>query len=189
MIQLHSIESILSENGGGLCGFNIDIGVYDHSSGRTYLPFCVNPHQPLLLSNSHFPGHSDGACKYLYGHICLAQLDTGTLDTEYYLTDALGSVRQLTDSTGAVTFAQTYDPYGTVNTTSGAGSSSYGFTNEYQNQGLVYLRADVRAQSVPRAGMLSGNLHHSLAGCIHERPSQTVPTVAFAGSIGAAATG
>jgi hypothetical protein len=94
MIQLHSIESILSENGGGLCGFNIDIGVYDYSSERSYLPFCVNHHQPLLLSNSHFPSYSDGTHEYLYAHTRLAQLNTGTLDTEYYLTDALGSVRQ-----------------------------------------------------------------------------------------------
>jgi hypothetical protein len=91
MIQLHSIESILSENGGGLCGFNIDIGVYDYSSERSYLPFCVNHHQPLLLSNSHFPSCSDGTHEYLYAHTRLAQLNTGTLDTEYYLTDALGS--------------------------------------------------------------------------------------------------
>jgi len=42
-------------------------------------------------------------------------------------------VRQLTDSTGAVTFAQGYAPYGSVATTSGSSASSYGFTNEYQN--------------------------------------------------------
>jgi hypothetical protein len=41
----------------------------------------------------------------------------------------------------------------------------------------------------PQAGMSSGNLHHSLAGHIHARPSQTMPTVASAGSISAATTG
>lgn len=79
---------------------------------------------------------SDGTHEYLYGAGRIAQLDTGTLDTEYYLTDALGSVRQLTDSTGAVTLARTYDPYGKVKTTSGSSSSSYGFTAEYQS-GLI----------------------------------------------------
>jgi hypothetical protein len=34
---------------------------------------------------------SDGAHETLYGHTRLAQLDTDTLDTEYFLTDALGN--------------------------------------------------------------------------------------------------
>ena len=53
---------------------------------------------------------SDGTHEYLYAHTRLAQLDTGTLDTEYFLTDSLGSVHQLSDSTGTVTFARAYDP-------------------------------------------------------------------------------
>ncbi len=89
---------------------------------------------------------SDGTHEYIYAHTRLAQIDltpdTGTPDTlEYFLTDALGSVRQLTDSTGAVTLARTYDPYGVVTTSTGASSSGYGFTNEYHSQGLIYLRA------------------------------------------------
>ena len=44
------------------------------------------------------------------------------------------------DSTGALTLSKTYDPYG-VPTTVGTSVSSYGFTNEYQSQGLIYLRA------------------------------------------------
>jgi hypothetical protein len=84
---------------------------------------------------------SDGTHNYLCGDGRLAQLDTGTLETEYFLTDALGSVRQLTDSDGVVTLARTYDPYGTVNTTSGPSASSYGFTAEYQSGNSVYLRS------------------------------------------------
>lgn len=75
---------------------------------------------------------SDGTHDYIYGNGRIAQVN-GT-NTEYFLGDALGSVRQLTDSTGAVTFAQNYAPYGSVATTSGSGASSYGFTNEYQNR-------------------------------------------------------
>jgi hypothetical protein len=40
--------------------------------------------------------------------------------TEYFLGDALGSVRQLTDSTGVVILAQAYDPYGPVISSSDA---------------------------------------------------------------------
>ncbi len=43
----------------------------------------------------------DGTNIYLYGIGWIAQTD-GT-DTEYFLGDALGSVRQLTDASGAVT--------------------------------------------------------------------------------------
>jgi hypothetical protein len=45
----------------------------------------------------------------------IAQLNTGTDIVplwDYFMTDALGSVRQMTDTNGAVTFAQAYDPYG-----------------------------------------------------------------------------
>ncbi len=60
---------------------------------------------------------------------------------EYFLTDALGSVRQLTDSAGSVTLAKTNDPYGMVTQTSGVSQTDYGFTAEYQHNDLLYLRA------------------------------------------------
>ena len=63
---------------------------------------------------------SDGEHEYLYGAGRIAQLDMDTLDTEYFLGDALGSVRQLTDQTGAVTFAQTYDPEPALSVTKGS---------------------------------------------------------------------
>ena len=83
---------------------------------------------------------SDGTHDYIYGNGRIAQVDMATQATEYFLGDALSSVRQLTDSTGAVTFAQGYTPYGTVSSTAGS-ASAYGFTNEYQSQGKIYLRA------------------------------------------------
>jgi hypothetical protein len=76
-------------------------------------------------------------------------VNTSTLTTDYFLGDALGSVRQLTDSAGAVTFAQGYAPYGTVSSTAGS-ASAYGFTGEYQSQGLVYLRARHYATAMGR---------------------------------------
>jgi RHS repeat-associated protein len=49
----------------------------------------------------------------------------------------------MTDQTGAITFAQTYDPYGVVTTTSGSSQTEYGFTGEQYGDStqLVYLRA------------------------------------------------
>lgn len=49
---------------------------------------------------------------------------------EYFLGDALGSLRQLTDATGAVTLTHSYDPYGNVIRREGTGSSIYGFDAE-----------------------------------------------------------
>ena len=82
---------------------------------------------------------SDGTNTYIYGNGRIAQA-TGT-GTEYFLGDALGSVRQLTNAGGTITYAKVYDPYGVVSSTSGSSQSAYGYTNEYTSQGLVYLRS------------------------------------------------
>ena len=84
---------------------------------------------------------SDGTNTYIYGLDRIAQLNTSSQITDYYMTDALGSVRQLTNGTGAVTYASAYDPYGVVTATSGASGTPYGYTGEYTTNDLVYLRA------------------------------------------------
>jgi hypothetical protein len=40
-------------------------------------------------------------------------------------------VRQLVDATGAITLAESYQPYGSLFTRGGAGTTSYGFTGEW----------------------------------------------------------
>ncbi len=90
---------------------------------------------------------SDGTNTYIYGNGRIAQVNAGT---EYFLGDALGSVRQLTNNSGAVTYASVYDPYGVTTQTSGASQTAYGFTNEYTSQGLVYLRARYYAPGMGR---------------------------------------
>ena len=76
---------------------------------------------------------SDGTYNYIYGVDRIAQVDT---TAEYFLGDALDSVRQMADGTGAITYARSYDPYGVVTQTSGASQTSYGYTNEHFRQGL-----------------------------------------------------
>lgn len=86
---------------------------------------------------------------YLYGAGRLAQQTLTS--TSYFLGDGLGSVRQLADASGEVTLVKSYQPYGSVLSTSGSGSSSYGFTGEWtDNTGLVYLRARYYAPGVGR---------------------------------------
>lgn len=84
---------------------------------------------------------SDGARTYTYGLGRIAQYNNPT--AEYFLGDALGSVRQLTDSYGIVTLAKSYDPYGAVSMTAGTSQSSYGYTSEFQDSyiKLIYLRS------------------------------------------------
>jgi RHS repeat-associated protein len=67
----------------------------------------------------------------------------GASGPEYYLGDALGSVRQMVDASGEVTLGRNYKPYGGVLSSTGSGATSYGFTNEWTDAstGDVYLRA------------------------------------------------
>lgn len=82
---------------------------------------------------------SDGTNTYLYGVDRIAQVNT---TTEYFLGDALGSVRQLTDAQGEITLANAYEPYGSLAQTVGNTQTSYGFTGEFtDSSGMVYLRA------------------------------------------------
>jgi len=81
----------------------------------------------------------DGTNTYIYGLGRIAQ--TNSTATDYFMTDALGSVRQLTNGSGAITYASAYDPYGVVTATSGASGTPYGYTGEYTSNDLVYLRA------------------------------------------------
>ena len=82
---------------------------------------------------------ADGTNTYLYGNGRIGQF-TGA-DSAIFLGDALGSVRQLVDGSGAVTLAKSYEPYGEVLWSKGEASSRYGYTSEMQNGDLVFLRA------------------------------------------------
>lgn len=80
---------------------------------------------------------SDGTATYFYGLERFAAQAGGT--TTWYGTDALGSVRQTLDATGASLATVSYDPWGEPE---GSPISSFGFTGELQDAaGQVYLRA------------------------------------------------
>jgi RHS repeat-associated protein len=90
---------------------------------------------------------SDGTNDYIYGVGRIAQINTGT---EYFLGDALGSVRQLVNAGGVVTYSRAYDPYGVAASTGGSSQTSYGYTGEFTSNELVYLRARMYAPSMGR---------------------------------------
>jgi len=91
---------------------------------------------------------SDGTNTYLYGLNRIGEQQPGGF--VYHLPDALGSVRQLTNASGAVTLAKSYEPFGSVLSSSGSAVSRYGFTGEQQESGLVYLRARFYASGAGR---------------------------------------
>jgi RHS repeat-associated protein len=64
-------------------------------------------------------------------------------NVRYYLTDALGSTRLLTDATGAVTDKYLYSAYGVPLGHTGSSDNSFLFAGQQQGEpsGLVYLRA------------------------------------------------
>ncbi len=83
---------------------------------------------------------ADSQHTYLYGNGRIAQYRAGGVD--YFLGDALGSVRQLVDGNGNVTLAKNYEPYGELMDSAGSRGTSYGYTSEWTDAtGLVYLRA------------------------------------------------
>ena len=90
----------------------------------------------------------DGTNKYLYGNQRISQI--AETQTGYFLPDALGSIRQMTDPSADLTLARTYDPYGNVVSSSGAGETVYGYTGEMQSNGLVHLRARDYASQLGR---------------------------------------
>ena len=89
---------------------------------------------------------SDGTNTYLYGNGRIAQYNTTTDNPDYFLGDALGSVRQMTapagESVGAVTLTKSYSPYGTLTQNIGDAQTNYGYTGETTDpNGMIYLRA------------------------------------------------
>jgi RHS repeat-associated protein len=80
----------------------------------------------------------DGTNAYLYGTIGKEQPG----GWQYYLGDALGSVRQLADASVNVTLTRSYEPFGDPLSSAGTGTTIYNFTGEQRDAtGLIYLRA------------------------------------------------
>jgi RHS repeat-associated protein len=82
---------------------------------------------------------------YTYGvqRISENQVISSTWTPSFYAYDGLGSVRQLTNSAGAVTDTYDYDAYGNEINSTGSTPNSYLYRGEYfdSDLGLYYLRA------------------------------------------------
>lgn len=80
---------------------------------------------------------------YLYAGGLTSFGGTGSTQRVYPLTDPLGNVRLLTDSTGKLVARYTYDPYGNVRKKEGTINSAFTFATEQSDSetSLTFLRA------------------------------------------------
>ena len=83
--------------------------------------------------------------QYTYGHGIISQRQRAGAGwaTSFYSTDGTGSVRQLTDESGAVTDTYTYDAFGKVTAQTGSTPNAYLYRGERfdADLGLYHLRA------------------------------------------------
>ena len=83
---------------------------------------------------------ADDTEAYLYGVARIAQ--DGAEGWQYYLADALASVRQVSGDVDPVSYCQSFEPFGSRLNAAGVNPTSYGFTGEWMERtGLVSLRA------------------------------------------------
>ena len=75
---------------------------------------------------------ADGQTTFSYGLGRIAQ--HGPAGPQYFLGDALASVRQLTDQARQLTLAQAYEPFGDPLLAAGQDSTPYGFTGEWTDE-------------------------------------------------------
>jgi RHS repeat-associated protein len=141
---------------------------------------------------------------YTYGHDLISQDQfdplTNNWHASFYAYDGRGTVRFLTNETGAVTDTYVYDAFGTLITATGSTNNRYLYTGEQfdPNLGLYYLRARLmnpltgRLRSMDRyQGSQSDPL--SLHKCLYANadpannidPSGDTATLAEVGSVNA----
>ncbi len=95
-----------------------------------------------VLEEDHLRGGLSAVTSYVYGDALISGTIDGTL-TQYYHTDGMGSVRGLSDSSGAMTDRYSYDAYGMLTGNSGASANPYRYRGEQFDSDLdaYYLRA------------------------------------------------
>ena len=71
---------------------------------------------------------TDGTSAYLYG---LGRIGQQGAEWAYHLPDALGSIRQLAETTGTVSYAQNFEPFGESLGAFGSQQTAYGFAGEW----------------------------------------------------------
>jgi RHS repeat-associated protein len=130
---------------------------YDGDGNRVQKILAVNGQTPVttryLVDTNNLTGYAqvleelDGnnvvQKRYTYGLDLISQTDVATSITHYYGYDGTGSVRFLTDSTGAVSDTYDYEAFGQTLSSTGSTNNEFKFHGERQDPetSLIYLRA------------------------------------------------
>ncbi len=121
---------------------------YDYAGNRTvkksendYTYYLNDVSGSLTQVLAELDSNGNEKCYYTRGIEIISQERSGNIS--YYLTDGHGSVRQLADSTGAVTDTYIYDAWGNLISSTGTTENSYLYCAEQLDSttGLYYLRA------------------------------------------------
>ena len=124
---------------------------YDHDgirigktiNGTEVVQYVVDKNRPYaqVLEETHTRGGLSATTSYVYGDALISAATEGS--THYYHTDGLGSVRHLSDASGALTDSYTYDAYGLLTTSRGTTVNPYRYRGEQYDADLdaYYLRA------------------------------------------------
>ncbi len=121
---------------------------YDYAGNRTvkksendYTYYLNDVSGGLTQVLAELDSNGNEKCYYTRGTEIISQERSGNIS--YYLTDGHCSVRQLADSTGAVTDTYVYDAWGNLISSTGDTENSYLYCGEQLDSttGLYYLRA------------------------------------------------
>jgi RHS repeat-associated protein len=112
--------------------------------------FLLDTNRPLAQVLEEYTPAGRVQAAYIYGTGLILMDRGGTLS--YYHTDALGSVRALTDAAGKVTDRYTYDAFGLLIDRTGDTPNPYQFAGQWYDEavGLDYLRARYADPSIGR---------------------------------------
>ncbi|HEU4834353.1 MAG TPA: fibro-slime domain-containing protein [Pyrinomonadaceae bacterium] len=102
--------------------------------------YVVDPARPVPQVVVETNGSGQIVASYTYGLELISQRRNGV--DSFYLADALGSTRALTNSQGAVTDRYSYDAFGQMLSSTGTTVNSFLYTGEQKDDaaGLYYLR-------------------------------------------------
>ena len=113
-----------------------DIRIEKTINGTEVVQYVVDKNRPYaqVLEEEHTRGGLSATTSYVYGDALISAATEGS--THYYHTDGLGSVRHLSDASGALTDSYTYDAYGLLTTSSGTTVNPYLYRGEQYDADL-----------------------------------------------------
>jgi RHS repeat-associated protein len=146
--NVYDFENRLIQRGGVSITYDGDGNRVSKAIGSITTKYLVDDHNPTGFPQVLEESVSDGSTRsFTYGinRISQKQLLTGgkTTTTTFYIYDGHGSVRALTDASGAVTDNYDYDAFGNLIRATGATPNEFRFAGEQfdPDLGLYYLRA------------------------------------------------